>query len=161
MAKVSIDLSGFNRKLEKLRRLQNASRKRDLELPFLAVGIYKGAKIAADEERRYIESIPRHVRNEPGGINDFERAAMLEGLGISPMRYYGDELNVRVGFDGYYEGPTGRREPIPKIVRSVSSGTTWMQEKYPVARIVTRRVKREVVEVIQREVEEQIDRMLK
>lgn len=76
--------------------------------------IYEGAGQMAKAVRQEIEELPEHRAGEAGGIKEYERKALLKGLGISPIKVmnvnpdkasnYGikdDFLNAKVGFDGY------------------------------------------------------------
>ncbi len=133
--------------------------------PIMKAAIYKGAALAADEIRKEIEKLPVHKSGSPGGVTNFERDALLAGLGISPMQFDDDFLNAKIGFDGYYDdgkhpGKNGKGKPIVVVARSVESGTSFSQ-KQPFMRRATRRIKGKVIETMSAELNEQCGRIFK
>ena len=97
--------------------------------------IHDGAGIVADAVKANIQSLPideRHVK--PGemlnGISKKQKAGLIDGFGIAPLRDENGYLNVKLGFAGYNtvitkSYPNG--QPNSVIARSVNSGTSFRQ----------------------------------
>ena len=94
--------------------------------------IYDGADIVADTIRQEIKSSgggkdPKH------GMTDKDKEDLLEGLGISKMEATAQDVNVKVGFNGYSSKNTWRdsrtgkvgKRPISMVARTVLKGTSW------------------------------------
>ncbi|MBQ3199084.1 MAG: hypothetical protein IJB67_01770 [Firmicutes bacterium] len=172
MAKLELDTARFDAYLRRLAELQHNCE------PVLKASVYEGARVATDEMRKTIVALPVHQKGAPGGVREYEKEALLEGLGITPMSWDDDFLNVKLGFDGYYKPPEvelramrremgskerARREKgIPTVVvaRSIESGTSFSQ-KVPFVRPTVNRVRRTVVAEMQRELEKQIENRMK
>lgn len=174
MAKFKLDTAKFDTYLRRLAELQYNCE------PVLKASIYEGARVATDEMRKTIEALPLHQKKTAGGVREREKAALLEGLGITPMGWDGDFLNVKLGFDGYYKPPDAelramrrevnnrsgsrsrRENGIPTVVvaRSLESGTSF-SKKEPFVRPTVNRIRKTVVAEMQRELEKQIKNRLK
>lgn len=172
MAKFELDTAKFDAYLRRLAELQYNCE------PVLKASIYEGARVATDEMRKTIIALPVHRKGTAGGVREYEKAALLEGLGITPMGWDGDFLNVKLGFDGYYKPPDAelramrrevgsksrsrRENGIPTVVvaRSVESGTSFSQ-KTPFVRPTVNRIRKTVVAEMQRELEKQIGAKMK
>lgn len=126
--------------------------------------LYEGAKIAADEMRKGIDSIP--VQEEWGskkvparGIKAEQKKGLQEGFGISSMENDNGRIHVRLGFHGYNTFRTRRYpngQPNAMIARSVESGTSFLQ-KTPFTVKAVRKSKRlaeaRMKEVFEKEIE--------
>lgn len=174
MAKFKLDTAKFDTYLRRLAELQSNCG------PVLKASIYEGARLATDEMRKTIEALPLHQKGTAGSVREREKAALLEGLGITPVGWDGDFLNVKLGFDGYYKPPDvelratrrevgkksktrSRREngiPTAVVARSVESGTSFSQ-KEPFVRPTVNRIRKTVVAEMQRELEKQIESRMK
>lgn len=89
--------------------------------------IYQGAAVVADAVKSSIRALPASA------CNRLEKAALIDGMGIAPMKNEDGYFNVKIGFDGYdsiktTKFPRGR--PISMIARSIESGTSW-RPKHP------------------------------
>lgn len=152
-------VGGFEEYFARLGELQQSAE------PIMKAATYKGAALAADEIRKEIEKLPAHQSGSPGGVTNFERDALLTGLGISPMQFDDDFLNAKIGFDGYYDdgkhpGKNGKGKPIVVVARSVESGTSFSQ-KQPFMRRATRRIKGKVIDTMSDELNKQCSRIFK
>lgn len=99
--------------------------------------LYQGAGIVANQLRKNIEELPDR---SPGkakdgqmkrGVTKYQKAAMLDGMGITKMQQKDGTFDIKIGFEGYdgevtNEYPNGH--PISMIARSVESGTSWLQK---------------------------------
>lgn len=150
MAKIIINMAGFKKLARKAGALQK------LKAALMKAGVYAGAGLGADKVRARIKTIPEHKRGVPGGIRDYEREAMLDGLGITSIREAKGEYYASVGFGGYDD----EMRPIPKIANSVMSGTSF-SNKYPIIRIVRITKKDEITAAMRREMEQRIKEILK
>lgn len=126
--------------------------------------LYEGAKIAADEMRKSIDSIPVQEvwgsKKAPArGIKTKQKKGLQEGFGISSMENDNGRIHVRLGFHGYNDFRTKRYpngQPNAMIARSVESGTSFLQ-KTPFTAKAVRKTKRtaeaRMKEVFEKEIE--------
>lgn len=119
----------------------------------LKATIYPGAKVMADEMREAIRELPeitvqtrkrkgsnvkrpkdtrkRTGKKRQAGITKVEKEGLLEGLGITSMRYNGSLLNAKIGMDGYNKHITEKwpkGHPNAMVARSLESGTSFRQK---------------------------------
>ena len=116
-------------------------------------GLYDGAGVMADSMRASAESIhtaPFHyavfITREP---SPEEKAAVLQAkMGIAKFDKNGSEVSTSVGYQnaGYAE-VNGKTKPIPQIVNSINSGTSFMQ-KQPFVRKAINKGKQKASEAI-------------
>ena len=100
-----------------------------------AKGLYKGAGIVADAVKQSISGLPideRHVKDGEmlTGITRQQKAGLIDGFGIAPLKDENGYLNVKLGFDGYNSVKTKsfpNGQPNSMIARSVNSGTSFRQ----------------------------------
>lgn len=145
----------------------------------LKATIYPGAKVIADEMRSAIKDLPeikttpretkgsgvkrpkdirkRPKRTMPAGVTRVEKEGLLDGLGISGMRYDGSLLNAKLGMDGYNKHVTEKwpkGHPNAMIARSVESGTSF-RKKTPFVDPTVRKNKARAENEMKREFDEQ------
>lgn len=115
----------------------------------VAVAMYHGAGVVADEYRRQIEGIPVDPRCKTGVkyISDAEKNpityvlgaekdALLNAIGIAKFDRDADSiatsigLNPNSGYAPYSSKKYKKGIPIPMLARSVNSGST-IRRKYP------------------------------
>lgn len=115
--------------------------------PQIKQAVYVGGGIVADAVRKSIEALPSRTGKfkEPpvSGVTAAQKAGLLEGLGISPMRNDSGYINVHVGMDGYNKTITEnwpRGVPNALVARSLESGTSWLK-KHPFIAPAVRSVK--------------------
>lgn len=130
--------------------------------------LYEGAKIAADEMRKSIDSIPVQEawgskRSPARGIKAKQKKGLQEGFGISSMENDNGRIHVRLGFHGYNDFRTKRYpngQPNAMIARSVESGTSFLRKTPFVARAV--RKTKKLAEARMKEVfESEIEKIMK
>lgn len=157
MAKITF--TGFEQYMAKLEKLEINSE------AIAKKALYEGAKIAADEMRNSIDSIP--VQEEWGtkadpakGIKSEQKKGLQDGFGISEMRNDDGYINVRIGFHGYNSIKTKaypKGQPNAMIARSVESGTSFLRKTPFVSRAVRKTKKlaeNKIREVFEKEIEE-------
>lgn len=96
-------------------------------------GIYEGAAVVASEIRSATKSVPVDSgmgtpNDKLNGVNRVQKAGLLDGLGIAPMKEEGLGWNTKIGFDGYNSMRTKKYpsgQPNALIARSVESGTSF------------------------------------
>ena len=145
----------------------------------LKATIYPGAKVIADEMRTAIQELPeikttpregkgtgvkrpkdnrkRSNRQKPKGVTRVEKEGLLDGLGITGMRYDGTLLNAKIGMDGYNKHVTEKwtkGHPNAMIARSVESGTSFRQ-KTPFIEPTARKYKSKVEHEMKQEFDKQ------
>lgn len=147
------DVVGFEKIISNMQALTNASN------DMIKQAIYPGAGLMADELRKAIENLPEietdiddvryqslrqkdsYKRDEvkrknpkkglPRGATKTEKAGMLEGLGLAPMRTDKDMINTKAGMDGYNDNRTAswpKGKPNVMIARAIESGTSFRQK---------------------------------
>ena len=122
----------------------------------LKTTIYPGAEVIADEIREAIKELPeikqspketgkkattgkkdtrknrqRSTGKKAAGVTKVDKEGLLDGLGITKMRYDGSLLNAKIGMDGYNKHVTDKYpkgHPNAMIARSVESGTSFRQK---------------------------------
>ena len=130
-----------------------------------SMGLYDGAGVMADGMKASAESIhtaPFHyavfITREP---SPEEKAAVLQArMGIAKFDKNGSEVNTSVGYQnsGYAE-VAGKVKPIPQIVNSINSGTSFMQ-KQPFVRNAVNKGKAQASAAIIARCEEEFNRLI-
>lgn len=101
--------------------------------------------------------------NPTNGPKTFQKEALYRSIGIAPARYDGNFYNVKIGFDGYNQLKTKRwpnGQPNSMVARSIQSGTSWMK-KQPFMRKAEQAARGPCEAVMERVVEEEIDKIMK
>lgn len=130
MAKIKVE--GLSEYLELLEVTEKKARS------MIGRSIHPGAKIVARECKRRVDNLETDDtpanKIGPGkllrrGVTSAQKKGLQLSLGIATMRRYGDELNVKLGFDGYNSVKTKyypKGQPNMMIARSVENGTSYM-----------------------------------
>lgn len=148
----------------------------------LKATIYPGAKVMADEMRKAIKELPelktsegdknptkksvnspkdtrkRQARAKPSGITRVEREGLLEGLGITSMRYDGSLLNAKIGMDGYNKHVTDKwpkGHPNAMVARSLEAGTSF-RKKTPFIEPTARKYRTQAEKAMAEEFNQQV-----
>lgn len=145
MAKFQVG-KGIDQYIDQLENLEFQSEE------MIGKAIYKGAGLVADAVKANIRSLPS------AACTRLEKAALIDGMGITPMRDENGYYNVKIGFDGYdsiktKSFPNGR--PISMIARSIESGTTW-RSKYPFVAPATRATKEQAEQAMAEEINKEL-----
>ncbi len=122
--------------------------------------VYEGAGVVADGIREAIKKLPLQTFDgrRRRGITDVERKGLLDGLGISQHRHYNGVVETKIGFEGYNDYETDKYpqgHPNSMVARSIEAGTSWLT-KTPFIAPTARRLKPEVVESMQKELDRYI-----
>lgn len=99
-----------------------------------ARALYDGAGVMADEIKKGAESIrtgPGSDRNDARYATPEEKEIVLKAsAGIAKFNKNGTEVDTSVGFrNAGYAELNGRTVPIPVIVNSINSGTSFMHKQ--------------------------------
>lgn len=99
-----------------------------------AMALYDGAGIMANEVRKSAEAIktgPGSGRNDARYATPEEKEIVLKAAaGIAKFRKNGTEVDTSVGFrNAGYTQLNGKTVPIPLIVNSINSGTSFMHKQ--------------------------------
>lgn len=122
--------------------------------------IYEGSSVLADGVKDELKKLPIDESygspdKKIDGVTKRQKADLIDGFGISPMRDDKGYLNVKLGFDGYGRTKTKKYPkgvPIQLIARSLNTGTSFRKRNPFMDRAV--RAKRKQVE---RKMMEQMD----
>jgi hypothetical protein len=140
----------------------------DSAVGIAAKALYKGAGVVADE----ISKGARSVRTSPfryaagGRMRDpspEEKAAIVSAgaAGIAKFRKTGSEVNTSVGYSrSGYCTIAGKTKPIPVIVNSINSGTSFMK-KQPFIRKAVSVSRSKATDAITGEVERLVGEIIK
>lgn len=130
--------------------------------------LYEGAGVMADEVNRQAKTIVSakfHYAVFPPGVQRLpsteEKAAVVAaGAGIAKFSKDIDEVQTSVGYgNAGYAMIAGRRKPIPLIVNSIESGTSFMQ-KQPFVRRAATAGKSRTINTIVTSVEKQFQELI-
>ena len=127
MAKLKFE--GLDEYEKQLLKLQSVSKE------CIGEAIFEGAAIIADAVKQNIASLPidsRVVKKGEmlTGINEVQKAGLMEGFGIATMQNENGYMHVKLGFDGYNGMVTKKYpggQPNSMIARSVNSGSSFRQ----------------------------------
>lgn len=159
----TMKFKGLDKFIEQIERLEADTS------PIFAKTLYNGAEVMADAIKSSINGIvPDDTPYNPNRTKTGPTSVQIEGLaqsfGISPMRTTKDEMNVKLGFDGYNSIRSTRwpkGQPNAMVARSVESGTSWMTKQPFIAR--TQKAMRQAVEekmkiTLEKEIEARVDK---
>lgn len=157
-----IEFKGLEAYSAKLNRLEALSRDK-----VIGAAVYDGAAIVADAVKAEIQALPvdesHDSKTKKIGPSQADKDALLQGMGVAPLRNDNGFVNVKVGFDGYDDRPTvkySRGHPIPMLARAIQSGTSWMQGN-PFVKTAVRKSRKLAEAAMARRAEEEIDKIMK
>ena len=127
----------YQMKIDGMAEISELLDKMDKAAPGVAAqALYDGAGLMADEIRRGAESIKTApFRYANGGETrlpspEEKEIVVAAGAGIAKFDKNGTEVNTSVGYRASgYADLKGKKKPIPLIVNSINSGTSFMQKQ--------------------------------
>ena len=130
-----------------------------------AQALYEGAGIMSGEIRSAAEGIktgPGPTRGSARYATPEEKAAVLSvGAGIAKFNKNGTEVDTSVGYrNSGYVNIKGKQKPIPLIVNSINSGTSFMH-KQPFVRKAARSGGAKAMSKMQSYIEDAFEKMTK
>lgn len=134
---------------------------KDKSVPIMKMSVYDGAGIIVDSLRKEINSWSND--NPKNGPTETDKKDLLKGLGISPMEYKSDDINVKIGFVGYGHKTNkynSKGVPIPMIARSIISGTSFRKKYDFVGKVVrknTNNAIKQMDETLNKEIEKRLN----
>lgn len=151
---MKVNITGFEEVTRSLNKLeQNVNEA-------VRAALFDGAKIAADEVKAGLQSLPIQEDREGNapwapagyqlsGITTKQREDLVNSLGIATFKTQDGKTNTSIGFDGYGRSTWQGGKPLPNqvLMREVESGTSWMQ-KHPVIRPAVTRTKATIKEAM-------------
>lgn len=128
MAKLKF--KGIDEYVAQLQKLENLSDES------IGRAVYAGAAVVADAVKDAIRALPTDERTVKDGdmlqgISRLQKAGLIDGFGIAPLRNENGYMHVKLGFDGYNNVKTKsypQGQPNSVIARSVNSGTSFRQK---------------------------------
>lgn len=140
MARLSIG-DGLDTYIATLERLAGPALDEDMRRT-----IYEGAAVMIEAVKAEVNALPVYSgykhgtpENKIEGVSIAQKKGLMDGLGISRMRYDGDFLNAKIGADGYNGIRTKRwpqGQPNAMVVRSLESGTSFLKRSPIITRAV-------------------------
>ena len=130
-----------------------------------AQALYEGAGIMSSEVKSAAEGIktgPGVTRDDARYATPEEKAAVLSvGAGIAKFNKNGTEVDTSVGYrNSGYVNIKGKQKPIPLIVNSINSGTSFMH-KQPFVRKAARSGGAKAMSKMQSYIEDAFEKMTK
>lgn len=128
--------------------------------------LYKGAGIMAEEIAKSAESIKtapfRYAKTGVRLPSPEEKAIVVAaGAGIAKFDRNGTEVDTSVGYrSSGYADLNGKRKPIPMIVNSINSGTSFMN-KQPFVRKAANSGGKKAMEAMKAVIESEFEAMQK
>lgn len=130
--------------------------------------IYEGASVVANAVKASIRALPtsegRGTSEHPiNGVTRIQKAGLIDGFGVAPMKLENGYYNVKVGFDGYNRQKTKQYpngQPNQLIARSVEAGTSF-RRKHPFVAPAVRKTRKQCEETMARVVDEEIQKLIK
>lgn len=156
----TIEFKGLTEYSAKLNRLSALNRDK-----IISAAVYDGAAVVADAIKAQIQALPTddsHQKIKAGPTTEVKQA-LIDHMGIAPLRDDNGFLNVKVGFDGYDSHPTTkypRGHPVPMLARAVQRGTSFMKPN-PFVENAKRTCRRQAEEVMKNRVEKEIEQIMK
>lgn len=157
---ITMEMKGLEALETKLKRMGDGAR------GIAAHGLYDGAGVMADELKSQAESIETeefHYTVFGTRLPSPEEKGIITkaGAGIARFKTNGSEVNTSVGYrNAGYAMLAGRRKPIPKIVNSINSGTSFMRKQPFVRKAATKGATKAEAAII-KSIEERFDEIMK
>lgn len=152
----------YEMKVDGMTEISEMLSKMEDEAPKAAArALYEGAGIMADEIRKGAATIKTgkgSSRSEARYATPAEKEIVLTAAaGIAKFRKNGTEIDTSVGFQnsGYAE-LDGKMVPIPKIVNSINSGTSFMH-KQPFVRKAASKAAPKAMEAMRKQIEAEFE----
>ena len=129
--------------------------------------VYVGAGVIGDAIKNEIKKLPTDntygtEKDKAIVVTRLQKADLIDGFGISPIKDDGDYINAKVGWSGYGRIKTKRYPkgvPNQMLARSVNSGTSFRQKNPFVTRAVNKNRKaaqNEMAKVIDEEIKKEM-----
>lgn len=153
---ISIDSSGINETLAMFEKIEKNT------TGTMKQCVYKGAGVVADTMQARVKALKTQSDNKRTDVRypyDYEKEAILDNLGIAPIK--ADSIvNTKVGFDGYYYNKKGDRRPVPLLVNSINAGTSFLK-KQAFVNATKRAAEGKCVNAMQKQLNEAIEKLTK
>lgn len=124
-SEVKIKTSGLE---ELVKEFETLSNQRECDETFEEV-VEAGANVVADYMRKQLEGLKTqskaNKRTDKRYATENEKKGLLESMGYAPVKKYGDEINSKIGFDGYNRH-TRSQKANQLIANSINRGTSFM-----------------------------------
>lgn len=160
---MSFTIEGDDELIRKLTKLGNESTE------IFEYTLYDGAGKVAESVKAAMNNIPVDNRthgteDDPlNGITAQQKADSIAALGIAPFNHSNSVIDSHIGFDGYTVNANGGHSkkypkgiPIPMLMRSVESGTSF-RKKHPFIRSAVNKAKSAAYSAMEKELKQQID----
>lgn len=126
----------YQMKVDGMTEISDLLDRMEQEAPKVAAGaLYEGAGIMADEIKKGAESIQtapfQYTKNGTRLPSPEEKAIVTAAsAGIASFSKNGTEVDTSVGYrNAGYADLNGKQRPIPVIVNSINSGTSFMKKQ--------------------------------
>lgn len=166
---MSVSTKGLDETLAMLQRLTDNQ-------GFISLTLYEGAGFVADEMKKQIKALKvskTAKKGEKRYCYQWEKDALLEGMGIASFDKSPDEITTKIGFDGYYDREFTESQkvrghnyyaediiPIPKIANGINHGTSF-EYKQPFKDRTYRASQKGAVDKMQSKLDSEIQKLTK
>lgn len=131
--------------------------------------VYEGANVVANAIKANLDSIPiqegesglppvAHEGEKLYGVSRRQKADLIAGFGLAPIKNDQVYINTKAGFDGYGSVKTKKYPkgvPNSMLMRSVESGTSF-RKKHPVVRPAVTRSRKQAQAKMGETIDEEI-----
>ena len=124
---------------------------------------YEGINVIADEMKSQLNSIKttsdESYSTSTRNAYAWEKEALVDGMGISPVRNDNGLIDYKVGFDGYVDR-NGTKKAVALIANSINAGTSFMPAQ-PFVKKTVSAGRKAAIAAMEAALSEQIDKYMK
>ena len=129
---------------------------------------YEGINVIADAMKEQLNSLKTTDDYSTGSSKryaaDWEKEALVDSMGITPVQWSGSKVDYKVGFDGYAPNTQTEKYPNGKanamIANSINAGTSYMQSQ-PFIKKTMSAGRKAAIAQMETELQEQINKYMK
>lgn len=132
------------------------------------MAVFDGAAVIAEAIKAGIKALPTDntfgTSGSPvNGISNRQKADLINGFGLAPMKVENGYINTKAGFNGYGNTPTKKYPngvPNQILARSIESGTSF-RKKHPFIRSAVNSSKNAAIDAMNKKIDEEMRKEFK
>ena len=130
----------------------------------IKMAIFEGAKVVAEEIQKNVRALPVQDKysEKVTGLKSIQKKGLEYGFGISKMKTEGNNINTKLGFDGYnnlYTKKYPNGQPNAMIARVFESGNSFTK-KIPFVAPAVRAKRAEAEEVMGKTIDREVSKIM-